>query len=58
MFGDYGFIVLQLLPLNKWFFIQFSITHYDISVQFADKRREGFGQWMSSSIIRVERAIT
>ena len=50
--GDYRFTVLQLLSLTKWCFIQISITHDAISSQVADKRRQGFGQWMNSSIIR------
>ena len=43
--------VLQLLSLTKWFFIQISILHDNISSQVGDERRWGFGQWMSSSII-------
>jgi hypothetical protein len=50
-FGDYKFIVLQLLSLTKWFFIQLSIIHDNIPSQVAKKRRQGFGQWINSSII-------
>ena len=50
-FGDYRYIVLQLLSLTKCFLIQFSIIHDNISSQVADKRRSKFGQWMNSSII-------
>ena len=35
----WGFIVLQLLSLTKWFFIQISIIDDNISSQVADKRR-------------------
>ena len=52
-FGDNRFIVLQILSLSKWFFIQFSIIHDNISLQVVDKRRERFGQWMNSSIIET-----
>ena len=48
---DYGFSVLQLLSLIKWFFIQISIIHENISSQVVDRRRQGFGQWINSSII-------
>ena len=42
--GDYRFIVLRiLLSLTKWFFIQISIIHDNISSQDVDERREGFG---------------
>ena len=50
---DYVFTVLQELSLTKWFFIQFSIIHDNISSQLADKRRERFGQCMNTSIIMI-----
>ena len=43
--------MLQLLPLTKWFSIQMSIIHDNISSQVTDKRKQGFDQWMNSSII-------
>ena len=43
--------MLQLLSLNKWFFIQVSIIHDNTSSQVLDKRRYGFGKWMNLSII-------
>ena len=49
--GHYWFTVLQLLLLTKWFLIQTSIIHVNISSQVVDKRTQGFGQWMNWSII-------
>jgi hypothetical protein len=49
--GDYRFIVLQNLSLPEWLSIQISIIHDNILPQVVDKRRQGFGQWMNSSII-------
>ena len=50
--GDYRFTVLQSLSLSKFFFIiQTSIIHDNISLQVGDDRRQGFDQWMNSSII-------
>ena len=51
-FGHSRFTVLQLLSLTKWFCIQISIIHDNISSQVAHKEKVGFlGQWMNSSII-------
>ena len=49
--GDYRFTVLQLRTLIKWYSIQISIIHDNISSQLADKRRYEFGQWMKSSVV-------
>ena len=50
--GGYRFAVLQLLSLTEWFFIQISIIHDNISLHVDYKRRQGFGQWIDSSIIQ------
>ena len=42
--------MLQLLSLTKWFFNQISVIHDNISSQVVDKRRDGFGQHMNTSI--------
>jgi len=52
-FGDYGCTILQLLSHTKWFFIPIWIIHDNNSSQVLDKRRQGFGQWMNSSIIHA-----
>ena len=49
--GDCRFTMWHLLSLTKWFFIQTSIIHDNISSQVIDKRRYIFDQWMNSSII-------
>ena len=49
--GDYSFTMLQLRSLIKWSLIQISIIADNISSQVVDKRWQGFGQWMNSSII-------
>ena len=49
--GDCRFSMVQLLSLTKWIFHPNSIIHDNISSQVVEKRRHGFGQWMSSSII-------
>jgi hypothetical protein len=43
--------MLELLSLIKYFFIQISIIHDNISSQVGDKRRHVFDQWMNSFII-------
>ena len=35
--GDSKFIIMQLLSLAKWFFIQISIVHDNISSEVASK---------------------
>jgi hypothetical protein len=42
--------MLQLLSLTKWFIIQIWVIHDNISSQVTNKRRQGFEQWMNSSI--------
>ena len=39
------------MSLTKWFFIQISIIHDNISSQMSEKKRQGFGHRMKSSII-------
>ena len=39
------------LSLTERFFIQISIIYDNISSQVIDKRKQGFGQWINSSII-------
>ena len=51
--SDYRFTALQLLSLIKWFSIQVSIIHDNISSQVANNRKEKIvlGQRMNSSIL-------
>ena len=45
--------VMQLLPLTKWFFIQISIIHDNVSSQVPDNRRSGF--WSMDELIHQQR---
>jgi len=45
-----SFMMLQFLSLSKWVFIQTSIIHENIASKVGEKRRQGVGQRMNSSM--------
>ena len=51
--GDRRYTMLQILSLTRVIFIQISTIHDNVSSQVTYKRRQGFGQWMNSSIIHA-----